>query len=70
MGANTSIVVEASGTTKKDALENLNSKIIRKYKGKIQRDRTSEKLFVAADGSVHYVKVKKAHTVFIAYITL
>ena len=64
------ISIETCGTTKQDALENLNSKVIRKYKGKIMRDCTSRELFVAANGSAHYVKIKKANTGFIAYITL
>ena len=68
MGSNTSVVVEACGTTKKDALENLNSKIIRKYKGEILRDCMNRELFVAANGSAHCAKIKKANTGFIAYI--
>ena len=36
MGAELS--VDAFGKTKKDALENLNSKLARKYGGKIERD--------------------------------
>ena len=51
-------------------MENLNSKLARKYGGKIERDRKTGNLFVAADGSAHYIKIKEAVGGFKAYIIL
>ena len=68
MGAELS--VDSFGITKEDALENLNSKLARKYGGKIERDRKTGNLFVAANGSAHYVKIKKVVGGFKAYIIL
>ena len=56
--------------TEKDALNNLHLKLFRKYGAKIQRDRNSGKLFVAANRAAHYVKIKRANRGFIAYIIL
>ena len=67
MGA---FIVKAEGETEKDALKNLHAKLFRKYRAKIQRDKNSGKLFVAANGAAHYVKVKASATGFTAYIVL
>lgn len=70
MGAGGSFIVKAEGETEKDALKNLHAKLFRKYGAKIRRDRNSNKLFVAANGAAHYVKIKTSKTGFTAYIVL
>jgi hypothetical protein len=68
MGAN--LTIEAFGQTELEALHNLHSKLAKKYGGKIERDRKTKKLFVAANGSAHFVRIKEVYNGFGAYINL